>query len=130
MWRTRLIAGLAVTAMAVTGLAFLIAATFLALQEGLGATIAAAIVGGALLGAAGIIVLIVALIRPAPAPVAMPSPLAQAATAMSAAAAPGQANSLHAGIDIAQQLALVMRNLNPVTIVAVIAGVVYGMIRR
>lgn len=129
MWRTRLIAGLAVTAMLVTGLAFLIAACFLALQQTLGATVAAAIVGGALVGAALLVMLVVALIRPAPAPVAaVPSPLTAAAAMM--AAAPGQANSLHAGIDIAQQLAVVMRNLNPVTIVAVIAGVLYGMIRR
>ncbi|MBL8704032.1 MAG: hypothetical protein JNM30_04275 [Rhodospirillales bacterium] len=125
MWRTRLIAGLAVTAMFVTGLAFLIAACFLALQQALGATVAAAIVGGALIGAAGIVVLIVALIRPAPPPAAaVPSPLGQAAGIA------GQAGSLHASIDVAQQLALVMRNLNPVTIGAVIAGVLYGMIRR
>ena len=125
MWRTRLIAGLVVTAMFVTGLAFLIAASFLALQEALGATVAAAIIGGVLMGASGIVVLIVMLIRPAPPPVAaVPSPLAQGAGIA------GQAGSLHAGIDIAQQLALVMRNLNPVTIGAVIAGVLYGMIRR
>jgi hypothetical protein len=125
MWRTRLIAGLAVAAMFVTGVAFLIAACFLALQQALGATVAAAIVGGVLVGAAGIVVLIVALMRPAPAPVAaMPSSLTQAAGIA------GQAGSLHAGIDIAQQLAVVMRNLNPVTIGAVIAGVLYGMIRR
>jgi hypothetical protein len=125
MWRTRLIAGLAVTAMFVTGLAFLIAACFLALQQALGATVAAAIVGGVLMGAAGIVVLIVSLIRPAAPPVAaMPSPLAP-----STGVAP-QAGSLGAGVDIAQQFALVMRNLNPVTIGAVIAGVLYGMIRR
>lgn len=125
MWRTRLIAGVAVTAMFVTGLAFLIAACFLALQQALGSTVAAAIVGGVLMGAAGIVVLIVSLIRPAPPPVAaMPSPLAQGASV-----AP-PASALGAGVDIAQQLALVMRNLNPVTIGAVIAGAVYGMIRR
>jgi len=125
MWRTRLIAGLAVTAMFVTGLAFLIAACFLALQQALGATVAAAIVGGVLVGAAGIVVLIVSLIRPAPAPVAaVPSPLAPSTGAAA------QASPLGAGVDIAQQLSLVMRNLNPVTIGAVIAGVLYGMIRR
>ncbi len=118
MWRTRLIAGLAVTVMLVTGLAFLIAACFLALQQTLGATVAAAIVGGALVGAALVVVLIVALIRPAPAqPVAVAaSPLAQTV-------------ALPAG-DIVGQLALVMRNLNPVTIAAVVAGVLYGMVRR
>ena len=125
MWRTRLIAAAVVTVLFAIGFAFLLAASFLALQQVLGATVAAAIVGGALVGAAGIVVLIVALMRPAPAPVAaVPSPLAQPAGIA------GQAGSLHAGIDIAQQLAVVMRNLNPVTIGAVIAGVLYGMIRR
>lgn len=125
MWRTRLIAAAIVTVLFTIGFAFLLAASFLALQQALGATVAAAIVGGALVGAAGIVVLIVALIRPAAAPVAaVPSPLAHAPGIA------GQAGSLGAGVDIAQQLALVMRNLNPVTIGAVIAGVLYGMIRR
>lgn len=125
MWRTRLIAAAVVTVLFAIGFAFLLAASFLALQQALGATVAAAIVGGVLVGAAGIVVLIVALIRPAAPPVAaVPSPLAQPAGLA------GQAGSLHAGIDIAQQLAVVMRNLNPVTIGAVIAGVLYGMIRR
>lgn len=125
MWRTRLIAGVAVTAMFVTGLAFLIAACFLALDRALGAPVAAAIVGGVLVAAAGIVVLIVSLIRPAPPPVA-----AVATPLTPAAGIAGQAGSLGTGIDIAQQLALVIRNLNPVTIGAVVAGVLYGMIRR
>lgn len=125
MWRTRLIAAAIVTVLFAIGFAFLLAATFLALQQVLGATVAAAIVGGALVGAAGLVLLIVALMRPVPTPVAAaPTSLAPAASVA------GQAGSLHAGIDIAQQLALVMRNLNPVTIGAVIAGVLYGMVRR
>ena len=126
MWRTRLIAGCTVAVTAATGLGFLVAASFLALDQALGSPVAAAIVGGVLLAAAGLGMLIVALIRPAP--VAAAAPLAQAPAGL-AAGVTAPTGGVHPGLDLAQ-LGLVMRNLSPATVIAVVAGVLYGMIRR
>ena len=80
---------------------------------------------GVLLAAAGLVMLVVALLRPAP--VAAAASVTQAPAGLAAGATP--TGGVHPGIDLAQ-LGVVMRNLSPATVIAVVAGVLYGMIRR
>lgn len=123
MWRDRLIAGAIVAALFVVGLGFLIASAYLALQASLGAPVAASLVGAGLVGSALLVLLIAMLLRP-------PSPRAPiAAPPATSEQTPLALEGLMAP-ELAQNLAVVMRNLNPVTLAVVLAGALYGYLRR
>ncbi|MCC6471041.1 MAG: hypothetical protein IT563_22180 [Alphaproteobacteria bacterium] len=125
MWRARVVAGAVIAALAVVGAGFLISACYLALVElRLSPSMSALLVGLALMGIAGMVTLLAALLnRPA---------AAAASVGPAIGATPQQclAADLESPEILAQQIGTVLRNLNPATIALLGAGLLMGMLRR
>ncbi|MCC7048313.1 MAG: hypothetical protein IT562_16485 [Alphaproteobacteria bacterium] len=125
MWRARLAAGLIVAILALVGAGFLVAAGYMALLElRLSASIAALLVGSALLGIAATALLIAMLLGRAPASNPLPAP------AIGTGPHQPLPDDLDAPEMLAQQIGTVLRNLNPATIALLGAGLLMGLLRR
>jgi hypothetical protein len=126
-WSTRLMASVIVAALSAIGVAFLLAAAYMALAEALGPSIAALILGAALILVALLVTLIMSWVSARVTAsvhrryVNVPRTQAEA-TAAQAFAAEAVAPEL------GEQLGLVLRNLNPLTIGALVLGAVVGIL--
>jgi hypothetical protein len=119
-----LIASAIIAALVIVGVGFLLSSAYLALENAFSATVAALQVGSGLVLAAGLVALIVTLIndRSTAVSAVVPTPVVSARPAL--------INDLQSVEVMAQQLGIVLRNLNPVTIALLGAGILVGILQR
>jgi hypothetical protein len=128
-WSTRLMAGVIVAALSVVGVAFLLAAAYMALAQALSPSIAALILGAALVLVALLVTLITSWVS-ARVTASVPDRRYVDVPRVQAEAAAAQAFAAEAvAPELGEQLGVVLRNLNPVTIGALVLGAVVGLLR-
>jgi hypothetical protein len=124
MLRTRLAAGFATGMLMAVGLGFLLASAYLALESVSSASTAALLIGLGLVSAAAVVALVALSV------VARTSSSGGVAPASEASSPPTLVADLQSAEMIAQQLGAVLRNVNPVTVVLLAAGILVGLLRR
>jgi len=125
MWRARLIAGVVVAALIIVGAGFLLTAAYLALKTQFTPTVAALLLGLFLVGAGALVSLAAMLINATSATArrgVVPLPVT--------ATQPAVVEDLQSAEALAQQFAVLLRNLNPVTIAVLGAGILVGLLKR
>lgn len=130
-WSTRLIAGFIIAVLIAVGGGFLLASAYMALSHALSQPIAALILGSALIVAALLALWITSWVS-ARATASLPERrYGRSARLTRAEATEADALAAEAGApELGEQLGLVLRNLSPVTIGALVLGAVVGMLRQ
>jgi type VI protein secretion system component VasK len=130
-WSTRLTAGFIVAVLIAVGAGFLLASAYMALSQALSRPIAALILGASLIVVALLALWITSWVS-ARATASLPERrYAPGARLTRAEMAEAEALAAQAGApELGEQLGLVLRNLSPVTIGALVLGAVVGMLRQ